>query len=77
MAEERTISAATQAALDVLANASNPMSLKEMSEAAGIEIKPGNISSLVKKGLIVSEAREDVCPTCGSKHSYKVYSLVR
>lgn len=77
MAEVKEMSVATKAALDVLSGADRPLSLSEISEMAGIEVKPGNISALIKKGAIVSEEREDVCPTCGHKHAYKVFSIKR
>lgn len=68
------------AAIDVLrANRGTPMS------AAQLGVKPAVLTSISKKaekfagsdGVIVihKEDREDVCPTCGSKHSYKVYFI--
>ena len=64
-----------QAALDVLkSNAGTPLS------AAQLGIKPAVLTSLSKKAdkfpeatKIFKEDRQDVCPTCGAKHAYKVY----
>lgn len=67
-----------QAAIEVLkANAGSPLS------AADLGVKPAVLTSISKKaekfadatGVVVlhKEDREDVCPTCGAKHSYKVY----
>lgn len=64
-----------QKILDVLKDAAEPMSIADLSETLGFEVKPGNISPLVKKGYITSESVETVCPTCGHKTSHKVYTL--
>lgn len=64
------------AALDVLrANAGSPLS------AAELGIQPAVLTSLSKKAVkfpgqspvINKEDREEICPTCGHKHSFKVY----
>ena len=64
------------AALEILrANAGTPLS------ASALGIAPAVLTSLGKKAVKVEgqspvinkEDREDVCPTCGHKHSYKVY----
>lgn len=64
------------AALEILrANAGTPLS------ASALGITPAVLTSLGKKAVkfegqspvINKEDREDVCPTCGHKHSYKVY----
>lgn len=63
-------------AIDVLkANRGTPLS------AAQLGIKPAVLTSLSKKFVkfpgealaIHKEDREEVCPTCGAKHSFKVY----
>ena len=51
--------------------------------AAQLGIKPAVLTSISNKAkkfpesadvvIINKEDREDVCPTCGAKHSYKVY----
>lgn len=64
-----------QKILDVLKDAAKPMSIADLSETLGFEVKPGNISPLVKKDYITSESVETVCPTCGHKTSHKVYTL--
>lgn len=64
------------AALEVLrSNRGTPLS------AAQLGIKPAVLTSISKKadkfpgeGVVIhKEDREDICPYCGSKHSYKVY----
>lgn len=63
-------------ALEILkSNRGTPLS------AAQLGIKPAVLTSISKKaakfpgeGVVINkEDREDVCPTCGAKHSYKVY----
>ena len=65
-----------KAALKILrANAGTPLS------ASALGIAPAVLTSLGKKAVkfegqtpvVNKEDREDVCPTCGHKHSYKVY----
>lgn len=65
-----------QAAIDVLKrNAGTPLS------AAQLGVKPAVLTSLSKKFVkfpgeaveIHKEDREEICPTCGAKHSFKVY----
>jgi len=77
MAEIKELSAAAKAALDVLAAASEPLTIGEISERAGMEIKSGNLTGLVRGKKVISEAREFVCPTCGHKKEYHVYSIVK
>lgn len=72
-----TPSETAQAILNVLADATDPMSLADINAVIGGIAKPGHTSTLVKQGLIVSADQESVCPTCGHKDSHKVYSLVR
>ena len=64
------------AALDILrSNAGQPLS------AAELGIQPAVLTSLSKKAVkfpgqspvINKEDREVICPTCGHKHSFKVY----
>lgn len=53
----------------------------EKLSAAALGIKPAVLTSLSKKAVnfpgdavvVYKEDREDICPTCGAKHSYKVY----
>lgn len=75
MAEIKEMSAAAKAALDVLANANEPLTIGEISERAGMDIKSGNLTGLVRSGKVVSEGRTYVCPTCGHKKEYHVYSI--
>ena len=53
--------------------------------AAQLGVKPAVLTSISRKAekfpeaadvvIIHKEDREDVCPTCGAKHSYKVYFI--
>ena len=76
VATELTYTDNEMAALDVLrANAGSPLS------AAELGIQPAVLTSLSKKAVkfpgqspvINKEDREEICPTCGHKHSFKVY----
>lgn len=75
--EVKPLSAAAQAALDVLAAADEPLTIAEISEKAGIEVKAGNLTGLTKSGKIVSEERVYVCPECGHKKKYHVFSIAK
>ncbi|NCB45707.1 hypothetical protein EOM81_01705 [bacterium] len=66
-----------QRVLDILKDSTEPMSLADISAHAGVSVKPGHVSTLKKQGLINSVDAESVCPTCGAKRSFKLYSLVR
>lgn len=66
-----------QRVLDILADATEPMSLAQISAVAGVSVKPGHVSTLKKQGRITSEDFESVCAHCGAKRSFKVYSLVK
>lgn len=65
-----------QRILDVLADA-DEMSLAEINAVLGGVAKPGHVSTLGRQGLIQSKPAESVCPTCGHKSKYRIYSLVR
>lgn len=76
VATELTYTENEMAALEILrSNAGTPLS------AADLGIQPAVLTSLSKKAVkfpgqspvINKDDREDVCPTCGHKHSYKVY----
>ena len=70
MNEKRT------AVIETLKNATAPMTLTEISNKAGVEIKSGTTNAMVKAGLIiVSGEREIVCPSCGHKHTVKEYKI--
>ena len=70
MNEKRT------AVIETLKNATAPMTLTEISNAAGIEVKSGTTNAMVKVGLItVAGEREIVCPACGHKHTVKEYKI--
>ena len=70
MNEKRT------AVIETLKNATAPMTLAEISNAAGVEVKSGTTNAMVKAGLIVvAGERKIVCPACGHKHKVKEYTL--
>ena len=70
MNEKRT------AVIETLKNATAPMTLTEISNAVGVEVKSGTTNAMVKVGLIVvSGEREIIFPDCGHKHKVKEYSL--
>lgn len=70
MNEKRT------AVINTLKNTTTPMTLAEIANKAGVEIKSGTTNAMVKAGLIVvSGEREIICPSCGHKHTVKEYSL--
>lgn len=73
--EPKELSVAAKAALDVLAAASEPLTIGEIAEKAGIEVKTGNLTGLIRAGKVVSIPMEYVCPECGHKKSYHVYKL--
>jgi adenine C2-methylase RlmN of 23S rRNA A2503 and tRNA A37 len=47
-----TLSADAKAILEILKNATGPMTLAQINEVNGTEFKTGTIVSLIKKGLI-------------------------
>ena len=64
------------AVIETLKNATAPMTLAEIANAAGVEIKSGTTNAMVKVGLItVAGEREIVCPACGYKYKVKEYTL--
>ena len=70
MNEERT------AVINTLKNATTPMTLGEIANKAGVEIKSGTTNAMVKAGLIVvAGEREIICPACGHKHTVKEYKI--
>lgn len=71
-----TMNEKRNAVIETLKNATAPMTLTEISNAVGIEVKSGTTNAMVKIGLIVvSGEREIVCPACGHKHKVKEYTL--
>lgn len=68
-----------KAFLDILANADKPMTLAEINEKAGMEIKTGSIVGLLEsgKGLVKcnKDAETKVCPCCGKKTKVSTYQL--
>lgn len=70
MNEKRT------AVINTLKNATTPMTLAEIANKSGVEIKSGTTNAMVKAGLIVvSGEREIICPACGHKHTVKEYTI--
>ena len=53
------------------------LTLAELSEKVGKELKSGNINALVRKGNVSNEHEVTiVCPCCGHKKVVKGYSFV-
>ena len=70
MNEKRTV------VINTLKNATTPMTLGEIANKAGVEIKSGTTNAMVKAGLIVvAGEREIICPACGHKHTVKEYKI--
>ena len=70
MNEKRT------AVIEALKNAITPMTLAEIANKAGVEVKTGTTNAMVKAGLIkVAGEREIICPACGHKHTVKEYTI--
>ena len=70
MNEKRT------AVINTLKNATTPMTLGEIANKAGVEIKSGTTNAMVKAGLIVvAGEREIICSACGHKHTVKEYKI--
>ena len=70
MNEKRT------AVINTLKNATTPMTLGEIANKAGVEIKSGTTNAMVKAGLIiVAGEREIICPASGHKHTVKEYKI--
>ena len=62
--------------INTLKNATTPMTLGEIANKAGVEIKSGTTNAMVKAGLIVvAGEREIICPACGHKHTVKEYKI--
>ena len=71
-----TMNEKRNAVIETLKNATAPMTLAEISKAAGVEVKSGTTNAMVKNGIIVvSGEREIICPTCGHKHTVKEYAI--
>lgn len=77
MAKQMTINPTEQKILDVLSNASEPMTLSEISEMGGFE-KPlvsGNINALItSKGKVVKCGEKEITYT--AKKKVATYKLV-
>ena len=70
MNEKRT------AVINTLKNATTPMTLGEIANKAGVEIKSGTTNAMVKAGfIVVAGEREIICPACGHKHTVKEYKI--
>lgn len=64
------------AIVNVLSSATAPMTLAEISEKVGFEVKTGTTNTMVKAGiLVVAGERTIKCPCCGHKHVVKEYSI--
>lgn len=58
-------------------NADKELTLKEISNGVGFEVKSGVTNTLVTKGLMVCNrnAREIVCECCGHKSKVSTYKI--
>ena len=65
--------------MDILGNADGALTLAEVSQLAGKEIKSGAINTLIAKGLVISnpKSREIVCAHCGAKRKVGTYELAK
>lgn len=70
----KELSVGAKAAIDVLAASNEPLSLKEISDRAGMDIKPGHLSSFVKKGIVTSTKCDGVRD---EEHTFKKFYLVK
>lgn len=62
--------------VNVLKGASKPMTLAEISEAVGEEVKTGTTNAMVTAGVIVKAGvREVKCPVCGRVHKVAEYTM--
>lgn len=75
--EPKELSIAAKAALDVLAASDEPLTLAEISDKAGMDIKSGNLTGLVRSGKVVSTEQLYICPECGHKKTYHVFSIAK
>ena len=62
--------------LKALAGEQKPLTLKEISEKLGVELKSGSINCLVTKGLVVTEDVE-VVEVVKRKKKVKAYHLAK
>lgn len=61
--------------VDALATADCPLTLAELSEKLGMEIKSGNINALVKKGNVEKSGEREIIVQ--AKRKVGEYSFVR
>ena len=62
--------------IDTLKGSDKALTLKEISDIVGFEVKSGTTNTLVKRNFIkIAGERTIVCPACGRKHSVKEYTI--
>lgn len=50
-------------------------SMNDIKEAGNIEIVSGHFTALRKRDFVSTEKAVDVCPHCGSKKEYTIYTI--
>lgn len=64
------------AVLGILKDAESPMTLAEISEKVGFEVKSGTTNTLVSRDYMrIAGTRENRCPCCGRPRPAKEYVL--
>ena len=62
--------------INTLKGSDKALTLKEISDIVGFEVKSGTTNTLVKRNLIkIAGERVIVCPVCGHKHTVKEYTI--
>ena len=65
---------AAKAIVKILADSDKPLTLAEINAISGVEILPGNITGLVKKGVILNVGKTDALVP--SKRKVSLYAFV-
>ena len=64
------------AVINALKASDKALTLAEISDIVGFEVKSGTTNTLVKRGAIkIVGERTIVCATCGHKHTVKEYTI--
>lgn len=62
--------------INALKESDKALTLKEISDIVGFEVKSGTTNTLVKRNFIkIAGERVIVCPVCGHKHTVKEYTI--
>lgn len=71
--KELRLTDGSQRALEILKQASEPITMAQMNEVSDFPIASAHLTALTKNQLALAEKRDFVCPTCGAKSSKNVY----